>query len=138
MPHERARLGGTAAYRLTACPHRDSFARVYAPRPTDWVPCRSCASELEAHIAAAVLDAAGIPAAIRGNDTAGLFGAGFQGTSARGVWLLVPRAALAAARTVLAQPRGAPDDEAPDDGGSHDDGPDRDTFDQGAAGDRWA
>jgi hypothetical protein len=84
---------------------------VSRPRPTDWVPCRTYASELEAHIAAAVLDGAGIPAAIRGNDTAGLFGAGFQGTSARGVTLLVPRAALAAATSVLARPRRAADDD---------------------------
>lgn len=75
-----------------------------APRP-DWVLCRSFAFEFEAHIAAAVLDAAGIPALVRGNDTAGLFGAGFQGASARGVMLLVPRPALAAAQVVLAQPR---------------------------------
>ena len=87
-----------------------------APHPTDWVPCRSCASELEAHISAAVLETAGIPTAIRGNDTAGLFGAGFQGTSARGVWLLVPRAALAAAQSVLARPRSMPDELDTDDG----------------------
>ncbi len=83
-----------------------------APRP-EWVLCRSYGFEFEAHIAAAVLDAAGIPALVRGNDTAGLFGAGFQGASARGVMLLVPRQALAAAQIVLAQPR-PPADELPD------------------------
>lgn len=81
------------------------------PRPAEWVPCRSYGSELEAHIAAAVLDAAGIPAVIRGNDIAGLFGAGFQLGSARGVLLLVPGPALAAARSVLARPRPPADED---------------------------
>ena len=103
-----------------------------APRP-EWVICRSYAFEYEAHIAAAILDGAGIAALVRGNDTAGLFGAGFQGASARGVLLLVPRPALTAAQVALAQPRPAadeapvpPDDQrddalpaAPDDGQRH-------------------
>jgi hypothetical protein len=86
---------------------------VRASHRSEWVPCRRYGSELEAHIAVAVLDAAGIPARIHGNDTAGLFGAGFQGTSALGVTLLVPRAALAAATSILARPRALDDDADP-------------------------
>ena len=70
-----------------------------------WVACREYGSELEASIAVAVLDSSGIPALIRSNDTAGLFGAAYQGFSSRGVTLLVPHDALAAARTVLEMPR---------------------------------
>lgn len=81
-----------------------------APRP-EWVICRSYAFEYEAHIAAAILDGAGIAALVRGNDTVGLFGTGFQGASARGVLLLVPRPALTAAQVVLAQPRPVADHE---------------------------
>jgi hypothetical protein len=68
----------------------------------NWVACREYGNELEASIGVAILDGSGIPAVVRSNDTAGLFGAGFQGFSSRGVTLLVPTAALAAAQTVLA------------------------------------
>lgn len=69
---------------------------------SQWVKCSDFGSELEASIAVAVLDTAGIPAIIRSNDSVGLFGSAFQGYSAMGVSLMVPSAALAAARTVLA------------------------------------
>ncbi len=77
----------------------DSRSTRQAPR---WVACRDFGSEIEASIAGVVLDGSGIPSLIRNNDTAGLFGAGHQGWSARGVTLMVPDAALSAARTVLA------------------------------------
>lgn len=67
-----------------------------------WVKCQDYGSELEASIAVAILDGSGIPAIIRSNDSVGLFGSSFQGFSAMGVSLMVPSAALSAARTVLA------------------------------------
>jgi len=67
-----------------------------------WVKCHDYGNELEASIAVAVLDTAGIPAIVRSNDSVGLFGSAFQGYSAMGVSLMVPSQALAAARTVLA------------------------------------
>jgi len=66
------------------------------------VKCQDFGNELEASIAVAVLGTAGIPALIRSNDSVGLFGSAFQGYSAMGVSLMVPAAALSAARTVLA------------------------------------
>lgn len=72
---------------------------------SEWVACRQFGSELEASIAVAILDGSGIPAIIRSNDSVGLFGSAFQGFSAMGVTLLVPSAALAASRTVLALAR---------------------------------
>ena len=55
----------------------------------------------EADIAAAKLDAAGIPVLVRGNDTVGIFGANFGGFTARGVDVLVPAAFAADARLLL-------------------------------------
>jgi len=75
-----------------------------------WVKCQDFGNELEASIAVAVLDSAGIPAIIRSNDSVGLFGSAFQGYSAMGVSLMVPAAALSAARTVLASATPLPDE----------------------------
>jgi hypothetical protein len=72
-----------------------------------WVPCREFGNEIEASIAVAILDGAGIPAIVRSNDSVGLFGSAFQGFSAFGVTLLVPSAALEAAKTTLALARQA-------------------------------
>jgi len=74
------------------------------------VKCQDFGNELEASIAVAVLDSAGIPAIIRSNDSVGLFGSAFQGYSAMGVSLMVPAAALSAARTVLASASPLPDE----------------------------
>jgi ABC-type phosphate transport system permease subunit len=74
------------------------------------VKCHEYGNELEASIAVAVLDMAGIPSIVRSNDSVGLFGSAFQGYSAMGVSLLVPSPALAAAKTVLANARPATDD----------------------------
>lgn len=74
--------------------------------PLQWVKCQDFGNELEASIAVAVLDTAGIPAIIRSNDSVGLFGSAFQGYSAMGVSLMVPDSALAAAKTVLANAPG--------------------------------
>ncbi len=71
-----------------------------------WVKCQDFGNELEASIAVAVLDTAGIPSIIRSNDSVGLFGSAFQGYSAMGVSLMVPSSALEAAKTVLASAPG--------------------------------
>lgn len=82
---------------------------------TPWEPVAHVASGFEADVLVAVLEAAGIPALAQGNDLVGIFGPGFQGASARGVTVLVPRLAVADARRVLAA--------AHDDGdGDEDDG----------------
>ncbi len=70
-----------------------------------WVACQEFGNELEASIAVAILDGSGIPAIIRSNDSVGLFGPAFQGFSSHGVTLMVPSAALEAAKTTLALAR---------------------------------
>lgn len=64
-------------------------------------PAVRFAAVWEAELAVARLEAAGIPALIRGNDIVGIFGPGFAGATARGVDVLVPLAALEAAREIL-------------------------------------
>lgn len=91
-----------------------------SPASLQWVKCQDFGSELEASIAVAILDNAGIPAIIRSNDSVGLFGSAFQGYSAMGVSLMVPSSALSAARTVLANAPGETtetDDPGADDNG---------------------
>ena len=80
-----------------------------APTGSRWVACREFGNEIEASIAVAILDGAGIPAIVRSNDSVGLFGSAFQGFSAFGVTLLVPSSALEAARTTLALARPSED-----------------------------
>jgi hypothetical protein len=71
-----------------------------------WVIVATCLSGLEADFAVEQLKSAGILAVRRDNDTAGLFGSGFQGASARAV--LTPDDALDEALAVLGgQPRTA-------------------------------
>ncbi|HEX8946139.1 MAG TPA: DUF2007 domain-containing protein [Gemmatimonadaceae bacterium] len=74
-----------------------------------WTKLINCASGLEAEILVERLHAAGIDAMVRGNDIVGIFGPGFQGTTARGVDVLVPASALDAAKELLADYRGAND-----------------------------
>ena len=66
-----------------------------------WVLLASYATGIEADIAVAALDAAGIPAHAHGNDLVGVFGPGFQGASARGVRVMVPDSALEDAWSVV-------------------------------------
>lgn len=66
-----------------------------------WVTVATYGAGYEADIAIARLDAAGIDAMRRGNDTVGLFGPGFEGRTARGVDVLVPADVVAEAREVL-------------------------------------
>lgn len=67
----------------------------------DWVSVATFGAGYEADIAIARLDAAGITAVRRGNDTVGLFGPSFEGRSARGVDVLVPTDAVVEALSVL-------------------------------------
>ncbi len=67
----------------------------------NWVTIARYVAGYEADLAVARLDAAGIDAIRRGNDTVGVFGPGFEGPTARGVDVLVPSIVVAAAREVL-------------------------------------
>ena len=67
-----------------------------------WIAVAHYAAGYEADLAIARLDAAGIAAVRRGNDTVGLFGPGFEGPTARGVDVLVRATDAAEAREVLA------------------------------------
>ena len=60
------------------------------------------ATALEADIFVEQLKSVGIEAVSRGVDITGIFGPGFQGATARGVDVLVPRNRLAEARDLLA------------------------------------
>jgi hypothetical protein len=66
-----------------------------------WEVVATFASGYEADLAIAVLDAADIMAVRDSDDTAGIFGPGFQGATSRGVSVLVPSDALEDARAVL-------------------------------------
>jgi hypothetical protein len=79
-----------------------------------WTKLTNCASGLEAEILVERLHAAGIDATVRGNDIVGIFGPGFQGTTARGVDVLVPASALDAAKEFLADYRDVDDRNADD------------------------
>lgn len=70
-------------------------------REIQWTRLTNVASGLEADIAVARLRAEDIPAFTRGNDIVGIVGPGFQGSTARGVDVLVPADLLAKAREVL-------------------------------------
>jgi len=78
---------------------------------SEWVKLANLGSGLEADILRERLRGAGIQAETRGNDIVGIFGPGFQGTTARGVDVLVLRQDLAAAREILADDEDAPADE---------------------------
>lgn len=78
---------------------------------TEWVRLANLGSGLEADILRERLRAAGIHAETRGNDIVGIFGPGFQGTTARGVDVLVLLEDLSAAREVLADHRGSVDED---------------------------
>lgn len=78
-------------------------------RERGWVSVATFAAGYEADIAIARLDAAGIVAVRQGNDTVGLFGPGFEGPTARGVDVLVPRENAAEAREILSESDGEPD-----------------------------
>jgi putative signal transducing protein len=66
----------------------------------EWMPVAAFSTGLEADIARATLESAGIPVRLRSN-RAGLFGATFQGFVPGGVTLEVPSPELARARDLL-------------------------------------
>jgi hypothetical protein len=66
-----------------------------------WRVLATYASGFEADLAMAQLEAAEIPAVRDSNDTVGIFGPGFQGTTAQGFTVHVPAAALDDARAVV-------------------------------------
>lgn len=66
-----------------------------------WVELATYASGLEADVVIARLEAEEIPVMRVGNDTTGIFGPGFQGTSPQGVTVRVPSDALEEARALL-------------------------------------
>jgi hypothetical protein len=66
-----------------------------------WCVLETFASGLDADIAIARLESEDIPAMRDDNDSSGIFGANFQGATARGVTVRVPEEALEAAREVL-------------------------------------
>jgi len=67
----------------------------------EWTVLTNFGAGWEADFAVERLRSAGVPAMARGNDIVGIVGIGFQGTTARGVDVLVPEAQLARARDVL-------------------------------------
>jgi hypothetical protein len=68
---------------------------------SSWVKLATYPSGFEADIAMAQLEASGIPAARDNNDTAGIFGAGFQGATSRGVTVSVPSDMIDEARSAI-------------------------------------
>jgi hypothetical protein len=68
---------------------------------SEWVVLANFGSALEADIAVEQLRGAGIPAQSRGKDIVGIFGPGFQGTTARGVDVIVPSTYANEARELL-------------------------------------
>jgi hypothetical protein len=68
---------------------------------TRWVKLTNCANGLDAELLAERLRGSGLQAQTRGNDIVGIVGPGFQGTTTRGVDVLVLDVELADARRVL-------------------------------------
>lgn len=66
-----------------------------------WTLLTNFASGLEADVAVERLRGGGVPAEARGKDIVGIVGFGFQGTTARGVDVIVPESMLARARDLL-------------------------------------
>ncbi len=69
-----------------------------------WVRVANVASGWEADLMVARLAAEQIPARALGNDVTGLFGPGFMGATARGVYVEVPAPYVMAARALLSRP----------------------------------
>ena len=68
---------------------------------SEWSVLINYGSGLEADMAVARLNSARIPAQARGNDIIAIVGPGFQGTTARGVDVVVPTKMLRRARAIL-------------------------------------
>jgi hypothetical protein len=68
---------------------------------SQWILLANFGSGLEADVAVERLRSGGVPAQARGKDIVGIFGPGFQGSTARGVDVLVPNTLIAKAREIL-------------------------------------
>ncbi len=68
-----------------------------------WAKVGQFSSGIEAEIARAVLEAGGFEARVMGNDSVGIFGPNFMGSSSRGTFVIVPGPQAAAAERYLAQ-----------------------------------
>lgn len=77
---------------------------------SEWAKLANFGSGLEADIVVERLHSAGIDAVARGNDIVGIFGAGFQGATARGVDVFVDASELETARALLDELAEHPDD----------------------------
>jgi len=78
-----------------------------------WTKLASFKTGLEADLAVATLEGAGIPCVVHGHARSGLFGAGFQGPVPGGVEVWVPRDALEEAWELITVGAGEdPDDES--------------------------
>jgi hypothetical protein len=69
---------------------------------TQWIKLANFSSGLEADITVERLRSAGLHAEARGNDVVGIVGPGFQGTTGRGVDVLVLDSEIKEARELLA------------------------------------
>ncbi len=69
-----------------------------------WAVAASYDAIYKADMAVAQLQAAEIPTRVDKKGAVGLFGSGFQGTTVRGVDVLVPRSAVERARELLGTP----------------------------------
>ncbi len=67
----------------------------------DWTILATYASGFEADLAMGQLEAAEIPALLDSHDSVGIFGPGFQGSTAHGFTVLVPTVALEEARAIV-------------------------------------
>jgi hypothetical protein len=77
-----------------------------------WEVLATFASGLEADLAIAQLEAAGIDAVRDNNDSVGIVGPGFQGATSRGVSVKVPSPLLSEARDVIGLEDDSADDQA--------------------------
>lgn len=66
-----------------------------------WVQVASFRAVYEAEMAVATLEGAGIPGRVGGGEHVGIFGAGYQGPTTRGVPVLVPENHADEARELL-------------------------------------
>ncbi|MDB4949069.1 MAG: hypothetical protein JWM27_1718 [Gemmatimonadetes bacterium] len=69
--------------------------------PLRWTEVASFGAVYEADMAVATLESAGIPAQVGGGEHVGIFGAGWQGPTTRGVSVLVPTDRVQEAREIL-------------------------------------
>lgn len=69
--------------------------------PLRWTQVASFGAVYEADLAVATLQGAGIPATVGSGEHTGIFGAGFQGRTTRGVAVLVPSNLVREAREIL-------------------------------------